>query len=600
MSSPGAWLRVLLVCALVALLISAYPNSSASGIAEQDLAALIRLPENTFAFLTIRVGALLESPRVSEVLRQANAADQHRFFNMFRDWIGVDPRDLEQITFAVVFVESVANAFPVIHMRTKKAVSRKALQNQWNCPRAEGDLLLSVSPESILGAIRVFDDRSFVRGQRSILLRMQDQPPAGQLRRDHEEVLAILNQLHVAASVVPQPRVKRVVEALLREREQPTFQDALAGLAVRAFLNLESGQAAIVLKDQLQLNLRFRCADQRSARNTERLVQSSLLALQALLLLQSQSNSSRDLLMTPSVRQLLQECVEAIDYSSVARLDKAVEVEIATHFPAGLVRQALLDFLIQAPRSADRSKRLNQLRQIVLAMHNHHEQNNCLAANICDDHGRPLLSWRVALLPYLGHGELYQQFRLDEPWNSPHNRRLVEQMPAVYQTPGSAAAAGQTHYQVFIAAPGYAGRYTPLFSSKPIAAQLSLEQLANMDGTFATLCVVEARQPVIWTKPDDIRIDKDIDELSKPGPLLGALPDEPYFLAAFADASVRLLPWPLAGDRQEHKRMLRGLIGVQDQEEVDLHFLERGQLRLPSKPTEDDIPPSPPPATPPQ
>jgi hypothetical protein len=28
--------------------------------------------------------------------------------------------------------------------------------------------------------------------------------------------------------------------------------------------------------------------------------------------------------------------------------------------------------------------------------------------------GKPLLSWRVAILPYIGHDELYRQFHLDE------------------------------------------------------------------------------------------------------------------------------------------------------------------------------------------
>lgn len=46
--------------------------------------------------------------------------------------------------------------------------------------------------------------------------------------------------------------------------------------------------------------------------------------------------------------------------------------------------------------------------------------------------GKPLLSWRVALLPYLGEGALYAEFRLDEPWDSPHNQRLLERRPAVY------------------------------------------------------------------------------------------------------------------------------------------------------------------------
>ncbi len=57
--------------------------------------------------------------------------------------------------------------------------------------------------------------------------------------------------------------------------------------------------------------------------------------------------------------------------------------------------------------------------------------------------GEPLLSWRVALLPFLGKAEyaLYQKFRLDEPWDSEHNRPLADQMPDVFAVDASAANA---------------------------------------------------------------------------------------------------------------------------------------------------------------
>ena len=45
---------------------------------------------------------------------------------------------------------------------------------------------------------------------------------------------------------------------------------------------------------------------------------------------------------------------------------------------------------------------------------------------------KPFLSWRVHLLPALGYQELYDKFNLDEPWNSPHNRALLKEMPPVY------------------------------------------------------------------------------------------------------------------------------------------------------------------------
>ena len=54
--------------------------------------------------------------------------------------------------------------------------------------------------------------------------------------------------------------------------------------------------------------------------------------------------------------------------------------------------------------------------------------------------GTPLLSWRVAILPSLGYQSLYNRFRLDEPWDSPHNRALLSQMPAEFACPSGPAA----------------------------------------------------------------------------------------------------------------------------------------------------------------
>src|SRR5437588_6801844 len=98
---------------------------------------------------------------------------------------------------------------------------------------------------------------------------------------------------------------------------------------------------------------------------------------------------------------------------------------------------ALLLPAVQAAReAARRAQCTNNLKQIGLAMHNYHSSNNCFPpAFTTDRDGKPLLSWRVLLLPYLECSSLYANFHLDEPWDSPHNRPLVNQMPSVFACP---------------------------------------------------------------------------------------------------------------------------------------------------------------------
>lgn len=68
---------------------------------------------------------------------------------------------------------------------------------------------------------------------------------------------------------------------------------------------------------------------------------------------------------------------------------------------------------------------------------------------ICDKDGKPLLSWRVALLPYIEEASRFGQFALDEPWDSPHNIKMLAAMPSKYESPRKNGKPGETFYQVF-------------------------------------------------------------------------------------------------------------------------------------------------------
>src|SRR5207245_2072326 len=65
--------------------------------------------------------------------------------------------------------------------------------------------------------------------------------------------------------------------------------------------------------------------------------------------------------------------------------------------------------------------------------------------------GTPLLSWRVAILPFIDQEDLYHRFHLDEPWDSPHNLDLLQAMPHVFAPKaGADAEPFTTPYQVFV------------------------------------------------------------------------------------------------------------------------------------------------------
>jgi hypothetical protein len=180
------------------------------------------------------------------------------------------------------------------------------------------------------------------------------------------------------------------------------------------------------------------------------------------------------------------------------------------------------------------------LQRLAIAMWEHHDtQGRMPAATIRSRQGEPLLSWRVAILPYLGEEALYRRFHLEEPWNSPHNIRLLPRMPAVYALPGrQKPEEGQTCFQVFV------GPQT-LFRDSRAGPR------PEMFGTWYIL-IAEAAEPVPWTAPEDLPYHADL-----PLPRLGGHDGEEFQAVTF---SAGRETFPRAGREREIRRAITGLI----------------------------------------
>ncbi len=187
---------------------------------------------------------------------------------------------------------------------------------------------------------------------------------------------------------------------------------------------------------------------------------------------------------------------------------------------------------VQKVREASqRISSMNNLKQIALAMANYETTFGAFpAAAICDKKtGKPLLSWRVAILQYIEEEALYKQFKLDEPWDSEHNLKLAKNMPKVYFHPkANKPGDNKTHYR--------------LFFGKGAAFELnkgySMGAIANMDGLSNTLMVVEAEDPVVWTNPNELAFDP-----TKALPKMLSIDGK--FSAAYCDGSVRTFKMPI-------------------------------------------------------
>jgi hypothetical protein len=197
----------------------------------------------------------------------------------------------------------------------------------------------------------------------------------------------------------------------------------------------------------------------------------------------------------------------------------------------GKVQTTLLS---EARDNARRMQSINNMKQFGLAMHNYHDAHKHFpaAASYSPD-GKPLLSWRVAILPMIEYGNLYDQFHFDEPWDSEHNKKLIDKMPIEYRSPKSKLKDYRSNYVVPVG-PGTVFEGREGMSFKKIT-----------DGTAHTIMTVEVddAHAVIWTKPDDLPYDP-----KEPSKGLGGLYKN-FFITLFCDGAVHVIALPCPDEK---------------------------------------------------
>lgn len=259
------------------------------------------------------------------------------------------------------------------------------------------------------------------------------------------------------------------------------------------------------------------------------------------------------------------------DVTTLARTKQGILLECRTSLPGGIagslapiVLGTTAPAIEKSLRTAKRTRSMNNLKHIALALHNYHSAHGSMPpAFTTDKDGKPLLSWRVAILPYLGRSDLYDAFHRDEPWDSEHNKKLIARMPEILRAPTSKAAAGDTVYL------SVRGEQT-LFSvreGKPDKVRFAHVR----DGLTNTIMVVEASdmQGVPWTAPDDFKYEKK-------DPLNGLVGQHKGgFLAALGDGSVRFLAETIDAE------ILRRLFDRADGQVIDARAL--GAARRPRR-----------------
>ncbi len=211
----------------------------------------------------------------------------------------------------------------------------------------------------------------------------------------------------------------------------------------------------------------------------------------------------------------------------------------------------------------DRSMRAGcnyNLKQICLALHEYNAAYGCLPpAYVEDEKGRPMHSWRVMILPFLGQEALYRKYRFDEPWDGPNNRRLVDAVIEVFSCPAeNGSPSTMTNYLAVI------GPHT----AWPGTRSTRLDDFAN--GTSNTLLVVEvADSGIHWMEPRDLHVVQMAPTVNSEAGQGISCAHPGGANVAFADGSGRFLPEGVS--REE----LRALLTIAGGEPMDPDNLAR-------------------------
>jgi Leucine-rich repeat (LRR) protein len=213
----------------------------------------------------------------------------------------------------------------------------------------------------------------------------------------------------------------------------------------------------------------------------------------------------------------------------------------------------------------------NNLHQIGLALHQYQDAYEQLptVANF-DKNDKPLLSWRVFLLPFLHQNDLYRQFHINEPWNSAHNKKLIPRMPDVYRCPNQRRL--EPGITAYVAPVGpRRGPYATLFSGNNEIR--SLNRVPDGIANTILLLEVDDDHAVTWTKPEDLKYDPEHSPMTgSVGRHTGLIP------VLFADGAWRFLESTI------DKRQLRALFTFNAGDIVSLHSIPgidmRGEARM--------------------
>ncbi len=353
------------------------------------------------------------------------------------------------------------------------------------------------------------------KGIKRLSLRVAEPAPKSQQRESLVAAMSAIDDAAVQILIVPSADQRRVLSETL-----PEFPSELDGGSLGAlWADIQWVAVGLELRDARSLKVIAQANDAKGAADAVDEMKRLFDAL-------GKNQALQKIVRLPPLGEILQLLEPTVQGDQIVMVIDDKESGLRQ-----LSAKVLAPAIAASREASRRTIMMNNMKHFGIAFHNYHsasKEGRFPDAAIRDAQGKPLLSWRVHVLPFLdGDGnKLYRQFHLDEPWDSPHNRQLIKKMPWVFAIPGSPSSEkGKTCFQVPVGA-------DTMF---PDGRGISIKNI--LDGLSNTIMVVEVDEEhaVPWTQPSDLAYDPEHPTRGLGGHVTNV------FMSGFADGSVQAI-----------------------------------------------------------
>jgi prepilin-type processing-associated H-X9-DG protein len=475
-------------------------------------ADLARVPSDAFFVSSVRMADIWNSVAAKGIRDQMKKTFPDLLAD-FEKWFGFGVPDIERLTMVAHGI--MGDSEPVFVVATVKPFDKERLLKTALPKRT----LKKVGAYTVyLGAERkavaFLGASTYVFGDPRSVEWFVEQPAKSKEGPQTAVLQAAAEKHAVVVGINPEPLVP-LSEQLPAEAE-----------AFKPLIAAKSSLVTLDIKDnKIHVSARGTFANAKDADKAEKAVGSVRELAQGFVgqMLQKAEKEGKD---WERIVELLKVADASLKDAKITRKDAVVQASVVSSTDLSVLNVALIEAVQKIRESAKRIQDANNLRQFALAMHNYMDTYGTFPANaVYDKNGKPLLSWRVQILPFIEQDALYKEFHLDEPWDSEHNKKLLEQMPKIFETVEGERKKGYlTRYQGFVGKGAF-------FDGT--AKGLRIADIT--DGTSNTIMIVEAAKGVPWTKPEDVPFDN-----GKLLPRLGGV-FKGGFNVAMCDGSVRFI-----------------------------------------------------------